>query len=118
MFPRKAFETVSSIRYILCGIVDSVLLADFNEDQVEKLLTLLDLVPLNKGREDEKGFIARRMCMRDDCTPVEDHGFIKVAMERTIPKLRDDIEKNFNEIQLAVSLLNHSKNQSEERAGT
>ena len=90
-----------------------MLLADFNEDQVEKLLTLLDLVPLNKGREDEKGFIARRMCMRDDCTPIEDHGFIKVAMERTIPKLRDDNEKNFSKIQLAVSLLNHSKNQSD-----
>jgi len=103
-FPRRSPDTLLSINNILNTIGDVIILSGNGKALLPEITDLLEMVPRNRGRDDMAGYIARKLCMRNEIEPTNNIYYIEFAKNKLLPDIRDGTEIDFTKIQMAIAL--------------
>ena len=107
-FPGRAPETLSSINNMLITIADVIILSRDGKALLPEITDLLEMVPRNQGRDDMAGYVARKLCLRNEVEPTDNISYIEFARDKMMPDMRDGTEIDFTKIQMAVALSKYS----------
>jgi len=112
-FPRRSPETLLLINNILNTISDVIVLSRDGDALLPEVSNFLGMIPRNSGRDDIAGYVARKLCLRNEIEPTNNISYLEFARDKIMPDIRNRMEINFTKLQMAVALSKYTSHSGE-----